>query len=153
MKVKKLGWLGRLLGANFRMRTQYRIKSGFSVVACDNEAWPVAITTGGGEFHVLRVSRETTISMVDFISRTFGSGNEEFERDPEIGDHSNPYEIEFGDRIVAWHTKRGWSLAKRGVGMPSAELSDDEWRLTGSALEKALHESLNSKVVLRGETK
>jgi len=153
MKERAIGWIGRLLWRGYNPRIQYYIKSGFTVVACEDTEWPAILTTGGGEFHVLRVSRGTTISMINFISHTFGSDDEDIERTHATSGLSSSDEIELGDRITAWRTKRGWSLAKKGVGMPNVELSDNEWRLTGSALEKALHDSQSSKVVSSGEAK
>lgn len=147
MKVRKIGWIGRLLGGHYNMKTQYKISSKFSVIACDNEEWPVTITTGGGEFHVLRISRNTTISLIDFISRTFGADDDDIGITPAVAHLPKSAKLEFGDRIVAWRTKRGWSLAKKGVGMPSAELSDSEWRLTRTALERALQDSLESTAI------
>jgi hypothetical protein len=147
MKVRKIGWIGRLLWRNYSPRTQLYIRSGFTVVVCGNSEWPAIITTSGGESHMLRISRNTTISLIDFISRTFGAGDRDVEISPEVAYHPNSEKIEIGDRIVVWRTKRGWSLAKKGEGMPSAELSDSEWRLTRTALERALQDSLESTAI------
>ena len=139
MKKRKIGWIGRLLWRNYNPRTQYNIKSGFAIVACEDANWPVILTANSGEFHVLRLSRNTVMSMIDFISLTFPSNvKADSEADLNKAYRETVENLEFGDGVVVRLTKRGWRLKKQGVGMSSVALSESEWRLTGSVLKKIL---------------
>jgi hypothetical protein len=129
LKWKRIGRLGRFFWFHIKPIQRVRLNSYIDIVECEKWSRPVVLRMSTGEYHVVSLSRNTTIKIVSFIERVtaLSSHNLNSRLFPDGVAFDRKKKFGVGDNVEIWKAKAGWKIWSTKAGMSAALLSEEEF--------------------------